>query len=72
MNKLFVSLIRNLFFVKAIYFKSKYFVDKLKMVSSHLRSIEGLPNEDAYTYALSKHELEVPLKYLNIKTGENE
>jgi len=61
---------KPIFCKKAIYFKSKYFVDKLKMVSPYLRSINGLPKEDAYTHALSKHELEVPLKYLNIKTGE--
>lgn len=62
---------KPIFCKKAIYFKSKYFVDKLKMVSPYLRSIKGLPKEEAYTHALSKHELEVPLKYLDIKTGEN-
>jgi len=62
---------KPIFCKKAIYFKSKYFVDKLKMVSPYLRSIKGLPKEEAYTHALSKCELEVPLKYLNIKTGDN-
>ena len=62
---------KPIFCKKAIYFKSKYFVDKLKMVSPYLRSIEGLPEEQAYTHVLSKHELEVPLKYLDIKTEKN-
>jgi len=62
---------KPIFCKKAIYFKSEYFVNKLKMVSPYLRSIHGLPKEEAYIHALSKHELEVPLKYLNIQTGDN-
>lgn len=61
---------KPIFCKKAIYFKSKYFVDKLKRVSPYFRSIKGLPNEEEYTHALSRHELEIPLQYLNITTGD--
>ncbi len=61
---------KPIFCKKAIYFKSQYFVNKLKMVSPYLRSVKGLPKENDYTHALSKRELEIPLKYLDFKTGE--
>jgi len=61
---------KPIFCKKAIYFKSKHFVDKLKRVSPYLRSVKGLPAEDDYKEALHRKELEVPIKYLNFKRGE--
>ncbi len=62
---------KPIFCKKAIYFKSEYFVNKLKMVSPYLRNIKGFPKEEDYMHALTKQELEVPVKYLDLKTGDN-